>query len=132
MRALFGGIAVALIAAIVAGCSREPSSGGVAEGVEIGCTVKPEPPVVGTATVDVTLADDTGDPLAAAEVRVEGNMNHAGMVPSIATAHEVERGLYRADLELTMGGDWFVTVQATLADGRRVERTFPLPAVRRR
>ena len=87
------------------------------------------PPAVGGTTCVVTLRDASGAPLAGADVRVEGNMNHAGMVPVFAEPRETEPGRYAGDFEFTMGGDWFVIVSAELADGSRVERTVDVPAV---
>jgi hypothetical protein len=52
------------------------------------------------------------------------------MTPTFADATEVGPGEYRADLELTMGGDWFVLVAAELADGKQVEEKIDLPGVR--
>ncbi len=77
----------------------------------------------------VTLTGDDGQPLTGAQVELEGNMTHAGMVPVLATAAEVEPGQYRAELEFTMGGDWFILVRATLADGRSLEEQVDVPGV---
>jgi hypothetical protein len=63
-------------------------------------------------------------------VRVEGNMNHAGMRPSFADLHETEPGRYTGTLRFTMGGDWFLLVQATLPDGNQVEQKIDVPGVR--
>lgn len=65
-----------------------------------------------------------------ARVSVEGNMSHPGMVPVFGTAVEVRPGRYEAPLTLTMGGDWVLTVKATLADGRRLSHEVKLPAVK--
>jgi hypothetical protein len=35
-------------------------------------------------------------------------------------------------MELTMAGDWFLLLEAELADGRRIERTIDVPNVLRR
>lgn len=123
----FGAIAWAVAFAPACTRAKKPDAD-----VRVQCTVRPDPPSVGSATVDIAIADPAGLPVKGARVRVEGNMNHAGMVPSIAQAKETEPGHYRADLELTMGGDWVLLVEAGLADGRKVERTFPLPSVRGR
>ena len=96
-------------------------------GVEL--AIAPQPPQLGPATITVTLSDASGQPIEGAEVELEGNMNHAGMVPVSARASEVAPGRYRADLEFTMGGDWFILVQADLPDGRSMERKVDVPAV---
>jgi len=98
-----------------------------------------EPP--SDVTLELELADSTalnaaqaaeltisltqkGEPVAGATIEVEGNMNHAGMEPVLATAEEGEAGEYRATLNWTMGGGWLVTVRATLPDGTQVEKVM--------
>src|SRR4051794_15299412 len=79
--------------------------GSVADGapdVKVELTFQASPPQVGTAAATVKLADKDGKPLQGAAVKLEGNMNHAGMKPSFADAKEGEPGEYHADLELTM------------------------------
>jgi hypothetical protein len=75
------------------------------------------------------LRDAYDRPIVGARVELEGNMSHAGMVPVFAQATEIEPGLYQADLEFTMGGDWFILVRADLPDGRSMERQMDVPAV---
>mgnify|MGYP001821836650 FL=1 len=56
---------------------------------------------------------------------VEGNMSHAGMVPVLDTAVAEDPGRYGiSDFGFTMAGDWILTVQAVLPDGRaaRIDR----------
>jgi hypothetical protein len=96
-------------------------------GVEL--VIEPAPPRIGPAVVTVALRDAGGQPIRGAVVKLEGNMSHAGMVPVLAEATEMAEGRYRADLEFTMGGDWFILVQATLPDGRYMERTVDVPGV---
>lgn len=95
-------------------------------------SVRPDPPVVGVVVVDLKLRNAAGLPVHDATVKVEGDMTHPGMVPSFADAREVAPGTYRADLDLTMAGDWIVLVDARLADGQTVQRTLSLPTVRGR
>jgi hypothetical protein len=87
------------------------------------------PPCVGETVCTVTLTGSNGAPLEGATIEVEGNMNHAGMVPVFADLRGGAPGAYASDFEFTMGGDWFVVVRGELADGRRVERIFDVPAV---
>lgn len=90
----------------------------------------PDDPAVGPADVLVRLAAG-GEPVRGAEVEVTGDMTHAGMVPVIATAEEAEPGVYRTDdFAFDMAGDWVLTVEATLPDGRR-ERAEAATTVRR-
>jgi hypothetical protein len=97
--------------------------------VAAGLVVEPSPPQIGAATITVTLADTEGHPISGADIALEGNMNHAGMVPVFAQASEVAPGQYEASLEFTMGGDWFILVRADLPDGRSMERKFDIPGV---
>lgn len=101
-----------------------------AASVQLSGEVRPQPPRVGPASVELSLSEH-GQPLAGAQLRVEGNMNHAGMQPSPARVEELGEGRYEARLEFTMGGDWFLLVEGTLADGRRLERTLGVPGVAR-
>jgi hypothetical protein len=111
---------------VLAGCRR---GGGDLEGVNVDLVVTPDPPHIGPATVVVTLSDSEGQPIRGAEMSLEGNMNHAGMVPVLAEASEVAPGRYEAALEFTMGGDWFILVQARLPDGRSLEHQVDVPGV---
>ncbi len=88
---------------------------------------------VGDVTATLHLASDEGQPLVDAKVRVEANMNHAGMVPVFADAEPTEEpGVYVANFEFTMAGDWYLAVTAQLPDGTRAEGTLPVPAVARK
>jgi hypothetical protein len=115
-----------LVILVLAGCRGE---GEDLDGVVVKLEVAPDPPHAGPATVTVTLSDADGRSIDGAAVKLEGNMNHAGMVPVMAEATEVSPGRYEASLEFTMGGDWFILVQATLADGRTLERQIDVPGV---
>jgi hypothetical protein len=108
------------------GCAR---GGQDLPGVGVALDIEPEPPRLGPAVVTVTLTDAGGQAIQGAVVELEGNMNHAGMVPVFAAAVEVAPGRYQADLEFTMGGDWFILVRADLPDGRSMERQIDVPGV---
>src|SRR5262245_24052708 len=115
---------------LISGCSRS-GSGELADDVKVDFTLGPKPLKVGTARATVILTDKEGKPVKDASVKLEGNMNHAGMKPEFAEAKEVEPGKYEADLELTMGGDWFVLIDAKLSDGRKVkQRKIDVPNVK--
>jgi hypothetical protein len=91
--------------------------------------VSPEPAQIGPSTVTVTLMDANGVLIENADLELEANMSHAGMVPVFASAREVAPGRYEAPLEFTMGGDWFILVRSELPDGRSLERRVDLPGV---
>lgn len=122
--------AVILLLLLAAGCRR--SAGGVpldngtpgATGIRIELVADPADPVIGPARWRITLLDADGAPVEGAVVSLRGDMTHAGMVPEEAAAVEDGAGVYRAEFEWTMAGDWIVTVTATLPDGRAATETF--------
>ena len=122
MKWLFAVTALLILVSCGRGASDLPDVG-------VALAVEPEPARIGPATITITLSDARGQPISGATVELEGNMNHAGMVPVSAQASEVTGGQYQADLEFTMGGDWFILVRAELPDGRSLERKVDVPAV---
>ena len=112
-----------------AGCASGGSTDGAAD-IKADLTLRPNPPEVGQVQAVVTLRDKEGQPIRGATVKLEGNMNHAGMTPSFADAHETKPGQYEATLEFTMGGDWFILITANLADGRKVTRKVDVRGVK--
>lgn len=107
------------------------SSGGPEDATQVELAFKPSPPVIGQTRVTAKLATRDGKPIAGAKVRLEGNMNHAGMKPSFADMKESGPGVYEGDLEFTMGGDWFILVDATTADGKKIERKIDVRGVKK-
>lgn len=112
---------------VAAGCRRQASD---AADVEVDLTLAPSPPMVGDADISLKIIDASGQPLKGADVRVEGNMNHAGMKPSFADLKEVEPGRYAGTLEFTMGGDWFLLINAKTPDGKTVDRKIDVKGVK--
>lgn len=113
--------AVALLGLLMASCRPESSSTARAGDAPVTLAISlPDDATVGAAEVRVRIEED-GAPVTGATVEVTGDMTHAGMMPMIAAATEAEPGIYRAEtFEFTMAGDWIVTVEAELADGRTV------------
>jgi hypothetical protein len=111
---------------ILGGCAR---GGQDLPDIAIDLQIEPHPPRLGPATVTVLIKDAQGQPIPGAAVDIEGNMNHAGMVPVFGQAEEVAPGAYASSLEFTMGGDWFLLVRAELPDGRSLERKIDVPGV---
>lgn len=94
--------------------------------VQVTLATDPAPPLVGPARLRVTITNGDGRPFdGATPVTLRGDMNHAGMVPVIREATGRGEGVYTADFEWTMAGDWTVTVEATLPDGRVKTSVFP-------
>jgi len=93
-------------------------------GLVLDVVISPTPPAVGPARLIVSLEDTTGTPVDGAEIVVEGNMSHAGMVPVVDTAQAEGPGRYGISaFEFTMAGDWILTLRATLPDGRWTQST---------
>lgn len=104
--------------ALLLGC-REPAPDGD-QGLELEMVISPTPPGVGPARLIITLEDSAGTPLTEAVVEVEGNMSHAGMVPVRDKAVMSEPGIYLVpSFRFSMAGDWILTVEVTLPDGRK-------------
>jgi hypothetical protein len=77
------------------------------------------PPDAGATSLSVRITDGSGEIFTDALVSLEGNMNHAGMVPvlagPVADADDgTTDGVYTVPFEFTMLGDWIVTVEAVV------------------
>lgn len=84
------------------------------------------PPSQGAGQLTFRVTDENEAPIDTAALRVRGDMNHAGMVPIQASVEGGENGLYQVPIEWTMLGDWVLTVEAQLSDGRASARTFDI------
>ena len=110
-----------------AGCQRQ------AEGdraVQVELKTEPDPPHVGKAVLRLLVTDSDGAPLEGAKLKLEGNMAHAGMKPVFADASEEKGGRYRAEMEFTMGGDWFLLIDGRRADGRSFRKKIDVKGVK--
>ena len=105
-------------------CRHQPATD-----VTIAHEISPQPPRVGHALITLRLTSASRKPVIGARVRLEGNMSHAGMSPAFADTLEVVPGEYRADMELSMAGDWTILVHLTLPDGVKLERQFEIKGV---
>ncbi len=109
-------------------------TGDAGDGASVVFRFEPATPVVGSDAIEVRLVDAAGEPLDGAVVAIEANMNHAGMTPTFADLVESPSrpGVYLGEIDFTMGGDWFLLLEASWPDGRRVQRTLDVPGVRSR
>jgi hypothetical protein len=114
-------ISLCLLCFLVAGCRSSSQAD-----FTVAHDIAPQPPRVGQVTITLRVTDASGKAVTAARIGLEGNMSHAGMVPVFADAAEVEPGRYRANMELTMAGDWIVLVHLTLPSGEKVDRQFEI------
>jgi hypothetical protein len=92
--------------------------------------ISPQPARVGPATVTIRLSDVTRNPIAAAQIAIEGEMSHPGMSPVFGQARELEAGRYQGQIDFAMAGDWILLFHITLSDGRKLDRQVSVPAVR--
>jgi len=115
----------ALLTLTAAGCARASQQDADAA-LRIGMTPIPYPPAVGQARLVLHVTDLAGVPIDDARLSIKGDMTHAGMTPVLAEVSSGTGGYYETPFEWTMAGDWIVTVEAWLADGRRVRERFEL------
>lgn len=118
--------ALVLLSVFIGGCRRSSSQDEAVSDVNITLVVDPDAPVVGSATLRITLTDSNDTPINDAVLEIRGDMSHAGMEPVLANAEASQAGVYEVPFTWTMGGDWIVTVTAILADGRIASREFDL------
>lgn len=111
---------------LFSGCSR--SSGSLSQ-ITVETEITPKPTRVGPVAVEFRIKDQAGKPVTSAQARVEANMTHAGMAPVFGTAKEVAPGVYRSAIELSMAGDWIVTLHITMPDGQTLERQAEIKGV---
>lgn len=85
------------------------------------------------AYLTVAVADAAGEPVTDATVSLEGNMNHAGMVPVLTEAVLDEAdgamdGRYQVPFAFTMMGDWIVTIKVERPDGTTATQNIDVTA----
>ncbi len=124
-------VVLLVFVAASAGCQRASQQAAADQAPEIAAAlaIEPDPAVVGPANLAVTLTDASGAPVEGASVSLKGDMSHAGMAPVLAEASGAG-GVYQAQWMWTMAGDWFITITATLPDGRTLMRRFDLTVAR--
>ncbi len=121
-------VALPLLAALLASflfgaCAPMPQSPAPAEQAALAIDLLP--PETGASYLQVRVTGTDGAPVTDAQVSLEGNMNHAGMVPVISEpvtddADGDADGVYQVPFEFTMFGDWIITVSVTAADGAAI------------
>ena len=111
-----------LLIVLTAACGGRQNQPANDTGVTI--TVQPAAVAVGETSLTVTLTDANGQPVTEAEVAVRGDMSHAGMTPVLRSGLPEEPGVYTVPFAWTMAGDWILTVDFTLPDGRSGSETF--------
>lgn len=115
-----------VLAPLLASCRQSAQSTPTPESassITIELTAEPNPPTVGMAAL-VVIVKDAGQPIEGAQIAVHGDMTHAGMQPVDGFGTTDASGISSVPFNWTMGGDWIVTVTASLPDGTQIERTF--------
>jgi hypothetical protein len=121
-------IVVALSVILLGACARQ--QGSTSETTSSVYAIELLPPQPGASSLSVRLTDGDGQPVTDAQVSLEGNMNHAGMVPVLSDpvsddADGTADGVYVVPFKFTMFGDWIVTVSADI-DGETATHDFDL------
>jgi hypothetical protein len=119
-------LAAILVLLMIAACER---GGDQAIANDLQITLAASPPGETTPYLVVQLADDNGQPITDAAVTVEGNMNHAGMVPVLAPPVRdnddgAVDGSYHIPFQFTMLGDWIITISVERPGGSEVEQNI--------
>ncbi len=127
MKLLYRQALILFVLVLPVGCRPQAEAG---QDVRVDLKIEPNPPRVGKALLTLDVKDDADHPVQGAILKLEGNMAHAGMKPVFADAREEQAGRYRAELEFTMGGDWFILVDGHLADGRSFRTKIDVKGVK--
>lgn len=119
-------VSIVLVVIGLVGCGGQSGEGG---DPNLQVTLIPAPEGVAGQTLTVQLADAAGQPITDARVSLEGNMNHAGMVPVIIdpvpdNADGAIDGRYVVPFAFTMLGDWIITVSIQQANGATVQQNI--------
>lgn len=114
-----------LVGLVLAACGQQNATPPASLDIDIVARVEPELPAVGESTLIVTLKDASGAPIDGARLRVQGNMDHAGMVTINREIDQSSNGEYQIPFEWTMGGGWVVEITAQLPNnGGEASKTF--------
>lgn len=97
--------------------------------VDAECVTDPSPATVGPVSVTCSLRTDEGEPIQGQTLNLEASMTHPGMRPELATMDEVDAGVYQADIEFTMAGDWYLLLTGETAEGEFIEETIYVTGV---
>jgi hypothetical protein len=125
MRSLSLLVAALLLPAVVA-CGLRRGYTDEAPEVEVHLLTSPAPPVVGTAQFTLELLEPGGSGVDHALLQVRGDMTHPGMAPVEGIVGQGAQGRYPVTFKWSMAGDWVLTIDGQLPDGRRLLRTIPV------
>ncbi|MEZ4518537.1 MAG: FixH family protein [Chloroflexota bacterium] len=124
-RPLWWLLILVLALVLTTGCRRE-SRQTSDDGLSIELMTPLFDPEAGRNFVDIRILDPAGSLVSDATLHLRGDMTHAGMVPVFAESAGAQGDFYRVPFEWTMTGDWVLTVDAELGDGRQASRQFDI------
>ncbi len=111
---------------LLTACGRESQQASQNK-AQIDLTTEPSPPMMGQSELVIEIQDKDGKAINDAFLEIKGDMSHAGMAPVLAEVNGGgENGRYQVPFQWTMGGNWIITVTATLPDGSTAEEQFDL------
>lgn len=113
-----------LVLFVITGCRNQPDQTTTLPKLNI--TLETSPNKVSNTTVIVIVKDMQDKPVDNAKIEIMGDMTHAGMVPVSGKIEGGKDGRYSVPMQWSMGGDWILTVKATLPDGTSATKTFNL------
>jgi hypothetical protein len=125
-------LCILLVSVALAGCresaQQDPNGGSTAAG-NISVEFSQQPAQVGDDQLYIRVTDAAGSNLPITELNLRGDMSHAGMEPVITSYQAPEpdaNGTYVIPFNWNMGGDWTLTVEATLQDGTKISEQVDL------
>jgi len=119
-------LAAGFVLSAVTGCGLRRVEVDQAPEIDVRVLTSPTPPRVGSAELTLELLDPAGLGVDLAVLQVRGDMLHPGMAPVDGIVGQAVNGHYPVAFEWSMAGDWILTVDGQLQDGRRLLRTFEL------
>jgi hypothetical protein len=114
-----------ILISLLSACARRQAVDQAPE-LLVDLTIIPSPPSPGATLLQIQITDPDGESPGNFDLSIRGDMSHAGMEPVIVEEARGESGIYAIPFKWTMAGDWFVTITATLPDGRLLLRTIPV------
>lgn len=118
---------MAMVVIVLAGCGSTAGLDTTASSPDVTMVTNPDPVQTGQVELIFTVTDEKGASLSGAEVLVTADhVGHSGMTLNGA-ATEQDEGRYAITADISMDGDWKVTVQIN-KDSTNFSKEFQLKA----
>lgn len=88
----------------------------------------PTRPHVGDNLFRARLTEPSGAPISDAEVTFDLRMREMKFMRKVEKGVRVGEGIYEANIDLNMGGEWFVSVEVARPGGERFREKFIIDA----